>query len=324
MILAGDVGGTNFRLALFPRAGGAAEPLWRATYPSRGAAWRTLVARARHESGAPALAAACVAVAGPVVDGKAELTNLGWSLSAHELARTLELEDAPLLNDLEAAAHGLAVLAPAALHGLQRGEERTGHRVLCSPGTGLGQAAAVWDGRRHLVLASEGGHATFAPLDDDDRALSDFLAERHGHVSQERVLSGPGLVALYEFHHRRDGLAESPALTRALAHGEGAAAVTRAAHEGEPLARRTLLHFARLLGAEAANLALKFLATGGVYLGGGIPPRILAFLDTPEFREGFLAKGRMRPLLARYPVRVVLDPDCALRGAAQRAAEAVA
>jgi len=282
------------------------------------------VARARRESGAARLTAACVAVAGPVVDGAAELTNLGWSLSSAELARALELAHAPLLNDLEAAAHGLAVLAPAALHTLQRGEERVGHRVLCSPGTGLGQAAAVWDGRRHLVLASEGGHATFAPLDDDDRALSDFLAERHGHVSQERVLSGPGLVALYEFHHRRDGLEESATLTRALAHGEGPAAITAAAAAGEALATRTLVHFARLLGAEAANLALKFLAAGGVYLGGGIPPRILAFLDTPEFREGFLAKGRMRPLLARYPVRVVLDPDCALRGAAQHAAEAQA
>jgi len=323
MILAGDVGGTNFRLALFPPAGGAAVPIWRATYPSRGADWRALVTRARQESGAGSLSAACVAVAGPVVDGSAELTNLGWSLSAAELARTLGLARATLLNDLEGAAHGLSVLAPDALHTLQSGELRTGHRVLCSPGTGLGQAAAVWDGRRHLVLASEGGHTTFAPLDDNDRALSDFLAERYGHVSQERVLSGPGLVALYEFHHRRDGLTESPALTRALAHGEGAAAITRAADAGEELARRTLLHFAHLLGAEAANLALKFLASGGVYLGGGIPPRILAFLDTPEFREGFLTKGRMRPLLARYPVRVVLDPDCALRGAAQAAADSL-
>jgi glucokinase len=321
MILAGDVGGTNFRLALFPDAGGAGEPAWRATYPSRGADWRALLARARRDSGASTLTGACVAVAGPVVDGAADLTNLGWSLSAPELAHELGLARAPLLNDLEAAAHGLAVLASSALHVLQRGEERTGHRVLCSPGTGLGQAAAVWDGRRHLPLASEGGHTTFAPLDDDDRALSDFLAERHGHVSQERVLSGPGLVALYEFHHRRDGLAESATLTKALAHGGGPAAITAAALAGEELARRTLLHFARLLGAEAANLALKFLAQGGVFLGGGIPPRILAFLDTPAFREGFLAKGRMRPLLARYPVRVVLDPDCALRGAAQHAAE---
>jgi glucokinase len=319
MILAGDVGGTNFRLALFPDEGGAGEPAWRATYASRGADWRELVRRACREAGVAPVAAAAVAVAGPVLDGEAALTNLGWRISSAELAQELGLARAPLLNDLEAAAHGLAVLAPAQLHGLQTGEERRGHRVLCSPGTGLGEAAAVWDGRRHLPLASEGGHATFAPLDDDDRALSDFLAERHGHVSQERVLSGPGLVALYEFHHRRDGLDESPALTRALAHGEGPAAITRAAHAGEELARRTLTHFARLLGAEAANLALKFLAQGGVYLGGGIPPRILAFLDTPAFREGFLAKGRMRALLAHYPVRVVLDPDCALRGAAQAA-----
>lgn len=323
MILAGDVGGTNFRLALFADAGGAGEPLWRATYASRGADWRALVRRARREAGTPDVAAAAVAVAGPVVDGAAELTNLGWRISAAELAQELALPRAPLLNDLEAAAHGLAVLAPAELHVLQAGAERPGHRVLCSPGTGLGEAAAIWDGVRHRPLASEGGHATLSPLDDEDRALSDFLAERHGHVSFERVLSGPGLVALYEFHARDEDVPESPALTHALAHGEGGAAVTRAALAGDELAGRALLHFVRLLGVEASNLALKFLATGGVYLGGGIPPRILPFLTRAEFLTGFLTKGRMRPLLARTPVRVVLDPDCALRGAAEAAAEAL-
>jgi glucokinase len=320
VILAGDLGGTNARLALFRLRGGSAEIAWRACYSARAADWTEHLARARAESGASELRGAVLAVAGPVRDGCAQLTNLGWSLTAERVAAELGLARAGLLNDLEAAAHGLewvrsddlAVLGPAPRAG-------RGNRVLCSPGTGLGVAAALWDGERHHVTASEGGHATFAPLDDEDRALAQFLAERHGHASWERVLSGPGIRELYAFERDVRGLAEPPELAHALER-EGTAAITRAALAGEvPLAVRTLERFAHLLGCEAGNLALEFLAHGGLFLGGGIPPRLRAFLERPAFLAAFLAKGRMRPLLAGMCVSIVLDPDCALLGAARRA-----
>lgn len=327
MILAGDVGGTNFRLALFRTEGPALRVAWRQTFSSRGADWLEILRRARREAGAVPVDAACVAVAGPVEGGEALLTNLGWRISAHELARELALPAASVLNDLEAAAGGLLCLEPTALATLQAGAgDGRGNRVLCSPGTGLGEAALVSDGAGWLAVASEGGHASFSPLDDEDRELAGWLAERHGHVSWERVLSGPGLVALYEFQRDVRGLEEPRELALELAREERAAVVTRAALErGTPIAVRTLERFARLLGVEAGNLALKFLARGGVYLGGGIVPRIRSFIERPGlerpcFLEGFLAKGRMRALLERLPVRIVLDPDCALLGAARHAA----
>jgi glucokinase len=322
MILAGDLGGTNARLALFALEAGTPRLAWRASYEAREADWRALVRRARLESGVARLEAAAVAVAGPVEDGAAALTNLGWRVSAEELARELGLPRARLLNDLEAAAHGLLALASEDLAVLQTGEpEALGNRVLCSPGTGLGTGALVWDGARHHALASEGGHATFAPLDAEDRALGGYLAERHGHVSWERVLSGPGLVALYEFQRDVRGLSEPDELARALERGDGPAAITHGALEhGFPIAVRALERFAHLLGVASGNLALEFLARGGVYLGGGIPPRIRSVLEGRAFREGFLSKGRMRPLLERMRVSIVLNPDCALVGAARCAA----
>lgn len=326
MILAGDFGGTNARLALFEAGKATLRIAWRQTYAAREADWREFLTRARRAAGNPRLTAAAVAVAGPVSDGKAHLTNLGWHVTAVELAQELGLQRAWILNDLEASAHGLLVLEGADLITLREGESdppgkgAPGNKVLCSPGTGLGTAALVWDGEHYHAVASEGGHATFSPLDETDRNLAEFLARRHGHVSWERVLSGPGLLALHEFERERRRTPDPPELAHALRSGEGAAAITRHALSGTcPEAERTLERFAHNMGVAASNLALQFLARGGVYLGGGIPPKIRTFLERPAFGEAFLAKGRLRETLASMSVHVVMNPDCALLGAAHRA-----
>ena len=321
MILAGDVGGTNFRLALFEFDGRSLRRIWRQTYPSRGGGWLDPLRRARAAMDLSSIRAASLAVAGPVEDGTAELTNLGWSISAEALARELGLPRAGILNDLEASAYGLLALEERALVTLNAGAgSPVGNRVLCSPGTGLGEAALFWDGQRYWPIASEGGHASFSPLATQEHELALYLRRKHGHVSWERVLSGPGLADIYEFLSTEKG-AESEGLEELGAGSDRSAAITRAALTGTcPLAQRALEHFVRLLGVEAGNLALKFLARCGVYLGGGICPRIRAFLERPLFLEGFLDKGRMRSLLERIPVRLVLDPDCALLGAARHAA----
>lgn len=321
MILAGDVGGTNFRLALFERRSKGLCPVWRATYPSREADWIEILRRARREIGARSVSAASLAVAGPVDKGEAHLTNLGWHIHAQALASELGLAHAGVLNDLEAGAYGLLELAPADLATLQEGvDSAAGNKVLCSPGTGLGEAALILDGQRFLPVASEGGHASFSPHSVEDLEFARHLMERHGHASWERVLSGPGLVNVYEFLRDKGDGVEPDWLAHELASGDRGATITRAAKERAcPLAVRTLACFARLLGVEASNLALKFLARGGVYLGGGIPVQIRTFLEREDFLAGFLAKGRMRALLERIPVHIVLNPDCSLLGAARHA-----
>jgi glucokinase len=322
VILAGDFGGTNARLALFEPDGGALRMRWRASYRSGESDWRELVARAHRDAGGARPSAAAIAVAGPVEHGAAQLTNLGWRVSESALAEVLQIPRASVINDLQAAALGLPVLAADDLVVLQAGEPvKHGMRVLCSPGTGLGEAGLQHTDSGWRAIASEGGHATFAPLDDEDRELGVFLGRLHGHVSAERVLSGAGLVALYAFQQAR-GLPDDPELARAIAAGAGAPAITRAAEAGVPIAVRVLERFVHVLGVEAGNLALTFLAYGGVYLGGGIPPRIRAFLERPTFLRAFLAKGRMGELLVRIPVALVLNSDVGLLGAARHAARA--
>ncbi len=322
MILGGDIGGTNSRLALFEPTGSGLRSVWRGQFPSQELGWQELLARAQSEIGARAVRAASFAVAGPVEHGRARLTNVGWEVSAADLGKAFRLASAGLLNDLEASAHGLELLEPTDFATLQEGDGGAhGNRVLCSPGTGLGQAGIVRCERRTAPVACEGGHASFSPADELDLELWRFLRRRHGHVSAERVLSGPGLVALYEFLRDEQGGRESPELARELERDDPGAVLTRAALAGrEALAVQALERFVRCLAVEAGNLALKYLARGGVFLGGGIPPRILPFLERPAFLDAFRDKGRMRTLLEEMPVRVVLNPDSALLGAARHAA----
>ena len=270
-------------------------------------------------------AAAGFGVAGPVRNGRCEATNLPWVVDAVVLARVLSLPGAALVNDLLANALGLAELSPADFAVVNAGQEDPeGNAALISAGTGLGEAYLVRAGGRLSPQPSEGGHASFAPRNAFEIDLLRHLETKWSHVSFERVLSGPGLAALYAFERSRSGVREPAWLTEEIARtGDPAPAVTAAALAGkDPVAERTLDRFVSIYGGEAGNLALKVLATGGVFVGGGIAPRILPRMVDGTFFGGFCDKGRFAPLLAKIPIRIVTNDRCALYGAARAGAEA--
>jgi glucokinase len=323
VILAGDIGGTNARLALFEARGGAPVLAALETYPSRErGSLKEIVFEFRGRHDQP-LVAAAFGIAGPAAEGRVATTNLPWIVDSASLAEGLGLREVTIMNDLEALAWSLDLLPPESLAMLQAGRTAPrGNRAAIAAGTGLGEAMLTKAGERTVVLASEGGHADFAPRTEIEIALLRWLAARHGRVSYERVLSGRGLHEAYLFL-RENGHGDEPAwLAEDLASGDPAAAISRAALEGRSdLCARALDLFASVLGAEAGNLALRALATGGVYLGGGIAPRILPWLRRPPFLAAFVDKGRLRPLVEAVPVRVIVDDQAALLGAARRALE---
>jgi len=321
VILAGDVGGTSTRLAGFGLAAGALALRVEGTYPSREFAGLDEILAAFIAAHELTIRHACIGVAGPVRGGRCATTNLPWHLDERHLAEGLGLPHATLINDLEATAFGVPLLTPADLAVLQEGDaDAAGNRAIVAAGTGLGEAGLHWDGARHHPFATEGGHADFAPHDDEQVELLHFLRLELGRVSWERVVSGPGLVNVFRFLCDTGRFDVEAWLSAGIETGDAAAVIATAGLERRsPLAERALALFVRLYGAEAGNLALKLMASGGVYLGGGIAPKIL-----PALAEGFLAafcdKGRMRPLMESMPVRVILDTRVALRGAARCAA----
>lgn len=325
IILAGDIGGTRARFGLFAVEGYQFTPLVREVYPCREfTSLEDIVRQFRSSHGEP-IAAATLGIAGPVRDGRVVTPNLPWTVSAEPLAQVVGTARLQLINDLEANAFGAAALSPTDFAVLQAGvEDPTGHACILSAGTGLGQAGFYFDGRFRRPFPSEGGHADFAPQTDQEIELFRFLRQRFGHVSYERVLSGPGLVNIFEFLRSTHQGEEPEELTQELA-GEapthsGAGAISRAALAGtSSRAERALDLFVTVYGAAAGNLAMTFKATAGVYLGGGIAPQILKRLDGDLFRNAFLDKGRMRPLLEQITVRVILNDQCALLGAALHA-----
>lgn len=323
MLLAGDIGGTKTVLALFEDGPHGLRLVRDETFPSQSAgSLQELLTRFLETGGGPALRAACFGVAGAVVDGHSKATNLPWEMDEAELAAALHLPRVRLLNDLEAAAYGVLVLAPGRLQTLQAGTARRGPATmaLIAAGTGLGEAIITWDGRRPHVLASEGGHVDFAPRSKVEAALWAALQADFGHVSYERVLSGPGLVNIYRFLRSYRMLDEPAALRERLAVGDPSATISEVGLAGEdPVCTESLTLFVSIYGAEAGNLALKALAVGGVFVGGGIAPKILPRLKAGPFIEAFRDKGRLAELLQTVPVHVVLEPRAPLLGAADRA-----
>lgn len=322
MILAGDIGGTNARLAYFQPQNGYLRLVSERVFPSREhSELGEIVTKFLQDSGTRP-DAACFGIAGPVRNGRVETSNLPWVVEQSRLAKQIQLPATLLINDLEANAWGIGALSGHDIVTVHEGKsEPTGNQAVIAAGTGLGQAGLFWDGSRRRVFACEGGHADFAPQNELQIELLRFLQGRYGHVSYERILSGPGLVNVYEFLLHKGAREESRQLSDALKTNEAAAAISHAALDGSSLiAEHALDIWVSVYGAEAGNLALKVMATGGVFLSGGISPKILPKLTGPLFLQGFLDKGRLRSLVEGIPVQVVTNEKAGLLGAARCAA----
>jgi glucokinase len=322
MILAGDIGGTNTRLALIEAKNGGMQILFEKTFPSRE---RTSLEATLEEFLSLQkcdLTRASFGIAGPVRNGRCEATNLPWVVDSKTVAKRLGLKRVGLINDLVANAYGIALLQSKDLVMLNKGARQAkGNRAIISAGTGLGQAGMYWDGEVHRPFPSEGGHTDFAPRNHLEIELLNYSMSHYRRVSYERLVSGPGLAHVYRFLRDTGKAEEPPWLADQMRHGDPAPVISRLALDGKSaLCRQALELFVSLYGAEAGNLALKLMATGGVYLGGGIAPKIISKLREPAFMNAFTAKGRMRPLLQDIPVRVIMNPKTALLGAARHAA----
>ncbi len=321
MILAGDIGGTNTRLALVEATDDGLRIAAEKTFPSRERASLETALAEFLELHPCELTSCTIGIAGPVRNGRCEATNLPWVVDAGTVARRLGLKRVGLINDLEANAYGIAVLQRKDFVVLNQGTRKaTGNMAIISAGTGLGEAGMYWDGSIHRPFATEGGHTDFAPRNHLEMELLEYCMRLYRRVSYERLVSGPGLVNIYQFL-RDSGKAEEPSwLAEQMRHDDPAPVISGCALEGRsPICIQALEIFVSLYGAEAGNLALKVLATGGVVLGGGIAPKIISKLKEPEFLNAFTAKGRMRPLLQDIPVRVIMNPKTALLGAARHA-----
>lgn len=350
MILAGDIGGTKTHLALYEWTESRVEPVRQQTFYSRDYGQLEEVLEEFLKPPAPAsliqsedpdevgiqsddkpileavplkIEAACFGVAGPVIDNRCQTTNLPWIVSGADLAKRFEIPLVMLLNDLEATAHGLLVLRPDEFATLNPGRQPAAKRcmALIAAGTGLGEAALVWVKDHFHVLSSEGGHCDFAPNSDAEIDLLRHLRGQYLHVSYERVLSGPGLQAIYEF--LRDTKKNEPTwLAEQIRVGDGPAVIAEAGLKGQAeIAKQALDMFAAIYGAEAGNLALKTMALNGVYLGGGIAPKLLAKLQDGTFLRAFTNKGRYKRLMSNMPIRVIMNDKTALLGAASVASQ---
>ena len=321
MILAGDIGGTNARLAYFQPQNGHLRLVSERVFPSREhSELGEIVTQFLKDSGErPEVA--CFGIAGPVTNGRVETSNLPWIIEQSTLAKQIQLPCTFLINDLEASAWGVGAMTSADLIALNHVTGPvSGNQGVIAPGTGLGEAGLFWDGENHRVFACEGGHADFAPQDDLQIELLRFLRKRFGHVSYERVLSGPGLVNVFEFLCT-SGYKESAELAHQRKIGDAAAAISRAALTAtDTTAEKALDIWISVYAAEASNLALKVMATGGIFLAGGISPKILPKLKSTLFMNSFVDKGRLRPVVEAIPVQVVINQNAGLLGAARCAA----
>ncbi len=320
MILAGDVGGTKVHLALYGFANGELTHVRDEKFPAQEYTGLDVVTKKfLAESGNPEVTAACFGVPGPVRHGRLKLTNLPWVLDCSELSKGLEIKHLFLINDLEANGYGIAELHSDQIHVLSDGDSSAvGNRGLVSAGTGLGEAILVWNGKMHVPMASEGGHCDFAPRNEIEIELLRYL-QRHlkGRVSFERVVSGIGLKNIYSFLRDDKGMDEPAWLKERMQNEDPNAVIGELGEDGSnELCAKTLDIFASAYGAEAGNLALKVLSVGGLYLGGGIAPKILTKMKDGTFMKAFTDKGRLSDLLVHMPVRIILESRAALMGAA--------
>jgi glucokinase len=320
MILAGDVGGTKVELALYGFAHGQLLHVREERFPAQEfAGLEDVVRRFLLASEAPEITAACFGVPGPVRGGRLRLTNLPWVLDSHELSTSLGIQHLFLINDLEANGYGIPELKPEQILTLNAGDPAAvGNRALVSAGTGLGEGVLVWNGKTHMPMASEGGHCDFAARSPLEIELLEYLMKKlGGRVSWERVISGQGITNIYRFLRDVKGMPEPAWLQERMAAEDPNAVIGEVGEQGRSeLCVKTLEMFVSAYGAEAGNMVLKVLATGGMYLGGGIAPKIVRTMQGGAFMRAFTDKGRLTDLLVQTPVHIILESRCALMGAA--------
>src|SRR6516225_7848728 len=317
MILAGDVGGTKVHLALYDFTEGKLSYSRDKQYPAK--EYSGLEEIVKEFLGTEKVTAACFGVPGPVRQGRLRLTNLPWTIDSKELSADLDIEHVFLINDLEANGYGVAELSPEQIYTLSEGDaSQIGNRGLIAAGTGLGEGILAWNGRIHVPYPSEGGHTDFGPRNETEIELLRFLQRKYnGRVSYERVVSGMGLTNIYEFLRDNQGMEEPKWLAEKIAgvHDRNSVITEMALSAKSELCAKALDMMVSIYGAEAGNLALKMLSVGGMYVGGGIAPRILEKLKDGTFLKAFQDKGRLSQLLINMPVRIILDSRAALLGA---------
>jgi glucokinase len=318
MILAGDVGGTKVDLGLYDFTNGKLKKTRDKVFKAKD--YAGLEAIVKEFLGEEKVSAACFGVPGPVRDGRLRLTNLPWTLDSRELAKNLGIDHVFLINDLEANGYGVAELAPEQIYTLSEGDaSQTGNRALIAAGTGLGEGLLIWNGRTHIPYPSEGGHGDYAPRNEDEIDLLRFLKEKYnGRVSFERVVAGMGMTSIYEFLREVRGMEEPAWLTEKFAAaGDPNSVITEMGLSAKSeICEKALDMFVSAYGAEAGNLALKVLSVGGLYVGGGIAPRLIEKLKDGTFMKAFTDKGRLSQLLINMPVRIILETRAAQLGAA--------
>ncbi len=321
MILAGEIGATHARLAAFETEGNKLHCVVETVYGSQSHSGLSEIITEFVRTGGIPVESACFGVAGPVRSGRCKISNLSWTIDSRELARQLKLNAVGLLNDLEAYAYGIDALEDKDFITLNEGsEDAQGNRAVVSARTGLGVAGLYWDGRRHHPFACEGGHTDFAPRNDVEGELLRYLRTKYdGRVSYERIASGPGIKNIYDFL-RETGKSDEPdwLKTQIKEANDAPAAISRLALEGKAaICEQALSIFVSVYGAHAGDCALTFMSTGGIFIGGSIAAKIVPKMKGPIFMESFLDKGRMAPLLKDIPVKIVLNDDAGILGAAR-------
>ena len=325
MILAGDIGGTKTALGLFGEDAGPERPLSESVFSSQDyGGLEEIVEVFLERERTDRIQAACFAVAGPVLSGKASVTNLSWTVQDTLLSDSVGIDRVKLINDVQAVACSVPILGEKDLRTLSTGKRVTnGTIAVIGVGTGLGEAFLTWDGVSYLSHPTEGGHADFGPADEDQAGLLAFVAGRRGHVSWEIVCSGIGIPNIYDYLISTGRYQDILPLEGKEGYAEDRTPmiIGAAMDKDRPclLCTHTLEMFTSILGAESGNLVLKTMATGGLYVGGGIPPRILKFLESDTFVAAFRSKGRLTSMMEEIPVHVILNPRAALMGAAMEA-----
>jgi glucokinase len=322
MILAGDIGGTHTRIAIFEQASSTLKMMLERVYPSRDHKSLDEIVSLFLSNEHVTADRACFGIAGPVLHGRVSTPNLAWVVDAIQLAKKIGIQSVWLINDLQAHASGIDDLAPADFVALNKVDVAIGNAALIAAGTGLGEAGLYWDGQRRWPFPCEGGHADFAPHNDLEMDLLRYLIMKFGRASYERVLSGPGLQNIYNFLAAAGKEQEPQWLKDELQQAvDPAAVISEHALDGKaPICERVLDIFVSIYGAEAGNLALKLMATGGVFLSGGIAAKILPKLTGPAFMQAFISKGRLQPMMETIPVKVIVNDRVGLIGAARYAA----